>query len=96
MEDKFKLGKKWFWLGIIIAILNPLAGLVFALFLLFEKKFKKESLIILITAVILGILYTLFASWFAAKGYQFSPAGKLESFPVKIEGAPEIGNIIPK
>lgn len=44
--DKFALGKKWFWVGLVLG-LNLFAGLVFGIALVLEKDRRKEGLIIL-------------------------------------------------
>ena len=57
VADKFKLGKKWFWIGIIISIFNIIAGLVYGVVLLLEKDHRKEGIIIIAWAII----WTLFS-----------------------------------
>ncbi len=51
IADKFKLGKKWFWIGVAIALFNVLSGLVFGTALMLEKKYRREGLIIILVAV---------------------------------------------
>ncbi len=46
MEDKFKLYKKWFWVGIIVGFFNLLAGIVYGIALVIEPEHRKEGLII--------------------------------------------------
>lgn len=50
--DKFKLGKKWFWIGIVISIFNAAAGLVYGIALAIEKEHRKEGLIIIAWAIV--------------------------------------------
>lgn len=50
--DKFKLGKKWFWVGIVVSIFNIIAGLIYGVVLIFEKDHRKEGVIIVAWAVI--------------------------------------------
>ena len=52
MEDKFKLFKKWFWIGIVVGFLNMLAGLVYGIALVMEPEHRKEGLIIVAWSVI--------------------------------------------
>lgn len=55
IADKFKLGKKWFWIGIAIALFNILSGLVFGIALMMEKKYRREGLIITLIAVAVAV-----------------------------------------
>ena len=52
--DKFKLGNKWFWIGIIVATLNIIAGLVYGITLVIERDHSKEGLIIIAWAIIVN------------------------------------------
>lgn len=45
-EDKFKLYKKWFWIGVVVGFLNALAGLIYGIALALEKEHRKEGIII--------------------------------------------------
>ena len=55
-EDKFKLGKKWFWMGIAISFFSAIAGLLYGIVLALEKNYQKEGLIIISVAIIWGII----------------------------------------
>jgi hypothetical protein len=55
MADKFKLGRKWFWIGIAIALFNILSGFIFGIGLMMEKKYRREGLIIVLVAVAVTI-----------------------------------------
>lgn len=55
-NDKFKLGEKWFWIGMAVALFNVAAGLVYGIALLTEKKHRKEGLIIVIFAVVWAVV----------------------------------------
>lgn len=46
MEDKFKLYKKWFWIGIIVGFLNFVAGIIYGFALVGEPEHRKEGWII--------------------------------------------------
>ena len=48
MEDKFKLYKKWFWVGVAVGFLNLVAGLIYAAALMTAPEHRKEGIIILI------------------------------------------------
>ena len=52
MDDKFKLYKKWFWIGIAVGFFNFLAGLIYGIALALEKEHRKEGLIIIAWSVL--------------------------------------------
>jgi Mg/Co/Ni transporter MgtE len=56
MEDKFKLYKKWFWVGIAVGFFNFVAGLIYAFALMAEKEHRREGIIILIWTLIVFVL----------------------------------------
>lgn len=67
--DKFKLGKKWFWLGIVISVFNAVAGLVYGVSLAIEKEHRKEGLIIIAWAIIWAfILFFIIFPYLAESG----------------------------
>ena len=71
-EGKISIGsrKKWLWLGIIIALVNPiLSGLVLGLFYWTEPELKKEAKIVLAIALIWGAIALYLSSWLASQGY---------------------------
>jgi uncharacterized membrane protein (UPF0136 family) len=54
--DKFKFGKKWFWLGIVISFFNVFAGLIYGIALVVEKDHRKEGIIIAAWAVVWALI----------------------------------------
>ena len=56
--DNFKIGKKWFWVGLVSCI-NPLTGLVFGIALAAEPKHRQEGTII-IAATIAWLFISLY------------------------------------
>jgi hypothetical protein len=71
-KDKIALSsrRKWFWLGIIITIVNPIfAGLILGLAFWTEPEMKKEAKIILVVAIVWGIIYSYLVNWLTARGY---------------------------
>lgn len=61
--------KKWFWIGIVIAIIGSISGLIFGIALYREKNYKKEGLkIITLSIVWLIILYSV-SLWMRKNGY---------------------------
>lgn len=62
--------KKWFIIGIIIAVLNPIfSGLVMAFGFLTEPKLRKEGKIILIISFIWAIILAYIIDWLKRGGY---------------------------
>ncbi len=53
--DKFKLGKKWFWVGIVVSTLNVVAGLVYGIALMIEKERRKEGAVIAVFAIVWAV-----------------------------------------
>ena len=66
--DKFKLGKKWFWIGIVMG-LNPVFGLIYSIALLTEKDHRKEGIIIIAWTIIWAIISYYLSIWLAKQGY---------------------------
>jgi len=71
--DKFKLGKKWFWIGIVVAFIHALAGLIYGITLVLEKDHRREGIIIIAFAIAWA-LFSYFVvgpwllNWMTAKG----------------------------
>lgn len=66
MEDKFALGKKWFWIGVVVSFLHPVAGIIYAIALLTDgkEKYLKEALIIALVGIVWTIItYFWIAPW---------------------------------
>jgi len=57
-KDKISVSqKKWLWLGIIIALLNPIfAGLLVGAFYLSEPQLKKSGIIVASIAILWGVI----------------------------------------
>ncbi|MFC1700977.1 hypothetical protein ACFLZ0_02470 [Patescibacteria group bacterium] len=71
-EDKFNLTskKKWFWVGLIITLINPIfSGLVIGSAFLSEPELKKQGKIIIALAIIWGVVALFFTRWLFSKGY---------------------------
>jgi len=62
-NNRFGLWKKWFWIGIVIAIINVTAGLVYGIALALEKENRKSGIIIIAVAIM----------WFIFAGYFLGP-----------------------
>ncbi|MFA5386359.1 MAG: hypothetical protein WC297_01715 [Candidatus Paceibacterota bacterium] len=68
MEQKFKLGKKWFWIGIVLGF-SPVFGIIYGLSLLLERNYRKEGLIIILWAIAWFVLSSvLITPWLRAQG----------------------------
>lgn len=50
--DKFRLGGKWFWMGIAVALFNSAAGLIYGIALLAEKNHRKAGLVIIVFSLV--------------------------------------------
>ncbi len=48
-------GKKWFWIGIVVSLLNIVGGLVYGIALAIEKDHRKEGLIIIVFAIVWAV-----------------------------------------
>lgn len=51
-DEQFKPGKKWFFVGLFVALFSALAGLAFGLALVTEKGHRKEGVIVMAFAII--------------------------------------------
>jgi hypothetical protein len=74
--DRFKLGKKWFWIGIVMG-LNPVFGLIYSIALLTEKDHRKEGLVILCWTIIWAVISYNLSVYLGKIG--FLPKYKLEN-----------------
>jgi hypothetical protein len=62
--------QKWFVIGIIIAILNPIfSGLVVAFGFLTEPKLRREGKIILVISFVWAIALAYIMDWLQKGGY---------------------------
>lgn len=62
--------KKWFIIGIIIAILNPIfSGLVISFGFLTEPELRKEGKILLVISFIWAIILAYLIEWLKSGGY---------------------------
>ena len=73
-KDKEKITlssrRKWLWLGIFIALLNPVfAGLVLGIAFWTEPELKKEAKIVLAIAVSWGLVFIYLSQWLISQGY---------------------------
>lgn len=70
-KEKISLNskKKWFWLGIAVTLISPIAGVVLAVAFWTEPDFKREGRIIFVFAIIWGIIFLYLSDWLASRGY---------------------------
>ncbi|NQV00689.1 MAG: hypothetical protein HQ537_01010 [Parcubacteria group bacterium] len=62
--------KKWLWLGIVIALVNPiLSGLIIGLAFWTEPELKKEAKTILVIAITWGLIVLYLSRWLVQQGY---------------------------
>jgi formate/nitrite transporter FocA (FNT family) len=71
-KEKISLSsrKKWLWVGIIIAFLNPIfSGLILGIAFWTEPGLKKEGKIVLAVSVIWGLMAIYLSRWLVRQGY---------------------------
>lgn len=62
--------KKWLWLGVIIALVNPIfSGLIVGLAFWTESELRKESKIVLAIAIIWGLITIYLSRWLIQQGF---------------------------
>lgn len=67
-DDKFALGKKWFWIGMVFG-LNYISGFIYGIALVIEKKHQKEGLVIIaFTLVWLLFTWLILGPWLKESG----------------------------
>ena len=67
-DSRFQFGKKWFWIGMVMA-LNLMPGLIFGIALMTEKERRKEGAVIAIFAIAWFIFATfVLGPWLQRKG----------------------------
>ena len=70
VSDKFKLWKKWFWIGLVVGFFNLMAGLIFGIALVSEKEHRREGTIVILFALICFVLIGFaLAPWMRNMGY---------------------------
>ncbi|OGI98990.1 hypothetical protein A3H53_01100 [Candidatus Nomurabacteria bacterium RIFCSPLOWO2_02_FULL_40_10] len=67
--DRFKLGKKWFWIGIAAGLLNPILGLIYGIALVVEKDHRKEGIIVIIWTIVWAVISYYLSIWLVKQGY---------------------------
>ena len=68
MEDKFKLYKKWFWIGLVVGFLNGIAGLVYGIALVLEPERRKEGGLIIMWSIAMTILAVTATKYLQSRG----------------------------
>jgi len=61
--------KKWFWMGIVVTIISPIAGIVLAVAFWTEPELKKQGKTIFIFAIIWGMAFLFLTNWLVEQGY---------------------------
>ena len=59
-NSQFGLWRKWFWIGIVMALANIALGLIYGIALAVEKDRRKEGIII----IAVSIIWTIFIAAF--------------------------------
>jgi hypothetical protein len=68
-ETNLKYNQKWLWLGVVIALVSPISGLILGIAFWTESKLKKEAKIILAIAIVWGIVAIYLSQWLTEQGY---------------------------
>jgi formate/nitrite transporter FocA (FNT family) len=62
--------KKWLWLGVIIALVNPIfSGLIIGLAFWTEPRLKKEAKTILAISIVWGLIIIYLSRWLIEQGF---------------------------
>lgn len=88
--DKFKMGKKWFWMGIVVAFLHVPAGFIYGIVLLLEKNHRREGIIIIAFTVVWALISYFVINpwlidWMAAQGLTISGNIQQIRFPQQLQ-----------
>ena len=68
-EMVLKSKRKWFWIGMIIALfLPPIPGFIFGFAMFTEKPYRKEALIIIVWSAVWAVLTYLIAQYVVSHG----------------------------
>lgn len=80
-EDKFKLFKKWFWIGFFVGLFNIAAGLLYGIALAIEPEHRREGVVLIVWTVFWAILTYQLGVYLTEEGYvprfQIVEPGKL-------------------
>ncbi len=58
-KDKFQLFGKWFWIGVVVAFLNSIAGLIYGIALVLEPEHRREGSILIAWTVLVAVIMTI-------------------------------------
>lgn len=70
-KEKISLtsSRKWFWMGITVAIISPIAGIILAVAFWTEPDLKKQGRTIFIFSIFWGIAFLFLTNWAVEQGY---------------------------
>jgi membrane-associated HD superfamily phosphohydrolase len=70
-DEKISLSsrKKWFWLGVVVALISPISGVILSIAFWTEPDLKKEGRIIFILSLVWGIVFLYLSNWLVRQGY---------------------------
>jgi len=70
-KEKISLtsSRKWFWMGITVAIISPIAGIILAVAFWTEPEFKKKGRIIFVFSILWGVAFLFLTNWAIKQGY---------------------------
>ena len=58
-RSPFTLWGKWFWIGMVSAVLNPLIGVIYGIGVAVEKDTRKEGLIITVWSILIWVVLAI-------------------------------------
>ncbi len=68
-NSSFGLWKKWFWIGIVVAMGNIISGLIYGIALALEKDHRKEGIIIIVFGIVWTVVLVMWlAPWLQEVG----------------------------
>jgi len=61
--------QKFFWMGITVALISPIAGIILGVAFWTEPELKKQGKSILVFSIIWGIIFIFLTNWLVEQGY---------------------------
>jgi len=65
----FSFDRKWLLVGVVIALVSPVSGLILGITFWTESKLKKEAKVVIALSVIWGLIFIYLSNWLVGQGY---------------------------
>lgn len=65
----FSFDRKWLLIGVVIALVSPVAGLILGVTFWTEPKLKKEAKVVIALSVIWAVIFIYLSNWLVEQGY---------------------------